>query len=152
MASRTAHIVRRTLLFSTLFATPLASLCGAQTNLTDVLSIDPLLDPFLYYFPSEDAVGSSTLFPMPTCQGITLEEATIDQLQGYMSDGTLTSSALLKCYLRRVRQVDEYISSIIELNPDAEDIADALDAERAAAHIRGPLYGIPYLIKDNIAT
>jgi amidase len=152
MASRTAHIVRRTLLFSTLFATPLASLCGAQTNLTDVLSIDPLLNPFPYYFPSGDAVGSSTLFPMPTCQGITLEEATIDQLQGYMSDGTLTSSALLKCYLRRVRQVDEYISSIIELNPDAEDIADALDAERAAGHTRGPLHGIPYLIKDNIAT
>jgi amidase len=144
MASRTVHTVLQTLV--------LVSLCGAQSNLTNVLKVDPLLDPFPYYFPFEDAVGSPTLFPMPTCQGITLEEATIDQLQGYMSDGILTSSALLKCYLRRVRQVDEYIRSIIELNPDAEDIADALDAERSAGHIRGPLHGIPYLIKDNIAT
>lgn len=89
---------------------------------------------------------------MPQCQGITLEEATIDQLQDYMTDGTLTSVALLKCYLRRVRQVDEYVNSIIELNPDAEDIAAALDAERVSGLVRGPLHGIPFIVKDNIAT
>ncbi|KAF1347405.1 amidase signature enzyme [Lizonia empirigonia] len=89
---------------------------------------------------------------MPSCFGITLEEATIDQLADYMSNGMLTSAQLLRCYLRRLQQVDEYVNSVIELNPDAEDIAAALDAERAAGHVRGPLHGIPFIVKDNIAT
>ncbi|EMD94716.1 hypothetical protein COCHEDRAFT_1167811 [Bipolaris maydis C5] len=89
---------------------------------------------------------------MPKCRGVTLEEATIDQLQGYLGDGTITSVDLLRCYLDRVHQVDKYINSIMELNPDAEKIAIALDAERAAGHVRGPLHGIPYIVKDNIAT
>jgi amidase len=89
---------------------------------------------------------------MPTCHGIVLEEATIDQLQDNMSNGLLTSVGLLRCYLKRVEQVDGYINSIIELNPDAEDIARALDAERAAGRARGPLHGIPFIVKDNIAT
>lgn len=89
---------------------------------------------------------------MPSCHGITLEEATIDQLQGYLNDGTLSSAQLLRCYVKRMRQVDEYINSLIEFNPDAEDIADALDAERKAGCVRGPLHGIPFLVKDNIAT
>lgn len=125
---------------------------GAQHNVSDILNVDPLQDPFPYYFPPQSEAGLSALFPMPTCQGITLEESTIDQLSGYMSDGLLTSLQLLRCYLKRIQQVDGYINSIIELNPDSEDIASALDAERAAGHVRGPLHGIPFLVKDNIAT
>lgn len=89
---------------------------------------------------------------MPKCEGIVLEEATIDQLQGYMSDGTITSVKLLGCYLRRAEVVDGCINAIMELNPDVHDIAVALDAERAAGYVRGPLHGIPFLVKDNIAT
>ncbi|EUC45653.1 hypothetical protein COCMIDRAFT_5182 [Bipolaris oryzae ATCC 44560] len=89
---------------------------------------------------------------MPKCKGITLEEATIDQLQEYLNAGTITSVHLLRCCLDRIHQVDKYISSIMELNPDAEKIAIALDAERTAGHVRGPLHGIPYIVKDNIAT
>jgi amidase len=89
---------------------------------------------------------------MPTCHGVVLDEATIDQLQGHMSDGRLTSLELLKCYLKRVEQVDGYINSVLELNPDAESIAAALDAERAVGRVRGPLHGIPFLVKENIAT
>ena len=122
----------------------------AQNN--SVLSVDPLQQPYPYYFPPIDSADTPGLFPMPTCRGITLEEATIDQLQGYMGNGSLTSAQLLRCYRRRVQQVDEYINSIIELNPDAEDIADALDAEREAGHVRGPLHGIPFIVKDNIAS
>ena len=81
-----------------------------------------------------------------------MEEATIDQLSGYMSEGLITSTQILRCYLQRVHQVDNYVNSIIELNPDAEDIAIALDAERAAGHVRGPLHGIPFVVKDNFAT
>ncbi|KAF2997997.1 hypothetical protein E8E13_007041 [Curvularia kusanoi] len=125
---------------------------GAQRNLSSILDVNPIQQPYPYYFPPQDAASSPKLFPMPTCQGITLEEATIDQLSDYMSDGSLTSVQLLRCYLRRAQQVDDYINSIIELNPDAEDIAIALDAERAAGRVRGPLHGIPFIVKDNIAT
>jgi amidase len=128
------------------------ALCDAPQNSTSILDVNPLQQAYPYCFPPQDAAGTSALFPMPTCMGITLEEATIDELQEYMSDGTLTSVAILKCYLKRVHQVDKYINSIIELNPDAEDIAAALDAERATGGVRGPLHGIPFIVKDNIAT
>lgn len=124
----------------------------ARQNTTSILNIDPLQQPYPYFFPPQHTAGTPNLFPMRSCHGITLEEATIDQLSGYMSNGALTSVQLLRCYMRRVQQVDEYINSIIELNPDAEDIATALDAERAAGHVRGPLHGVPFIVKDNIAT
>jgi amidase len=125
---------------------------NSNQNFTGILDVDPLHQPLPYYFPPEDATGSPSLFPMPPCQGIVLEEATVDQLQGYLGQGLLTSLELLRCYLKRMRQVDDYINSIIELNPDAEDIAAALDAERVVGRVRSPLHGIPYIVKDNIAT
>ncbi|KAF2792484.1 glutamyl-tRNA amidotransferase subunit A [Melanomma pulvis-pyrius CBS 109.77] len=128
------------------------SICDAQQNMSCALAIDPLQNPYPYYFPEETRAETPALFPVPNCHGITLEEATIDQLQDYMSRGTLTAVSLLKCYLKRARQVDEYINSIIEHNPDAMDIAIALDGERAAGNVRGPLHGIPFIVKDNIAT
>ncbi|KAF2194806.1 glutamyl-tRNA amidotransferase subunit A [Zopfia rhizophila CBS 207.26] len=121
-------------------------------NTTCILSIDPLQEPYPYYFPPKSSGETPALFPVQKCKGITLEEATIDQLQGYMSDGVVRSVDLLNCYMKRIWQVDEYINSIIELNPDAMDIASALDAERKAGHVRGPLHGIPFIVKDNIAT
>jgi amidase len=82
-------------------------------------------------------------------------EATIDSLQARMAAGTLTAHALTAAYLARIAAVDRAgpkLNAIIELNPDALAIADALDAERKAGRVRGPLHGIPVLIKDNIAT
>ncbi|KAJ4311645.1 hypothetical protein N0V94_007844 [Neodidymelliopsis sp. IMI 364377] len=137
--------------FSLVYGVP-AWTSDVLQNASSILSIDPVQQPFPYYFPAQDAVGTPALFPMPSCQGVTIEEATIDRLSGYMSDGTLTSTQILRCYLKRIQQVDEYINSVIELNPDAEDLASALDAERAAGYVRGPLHGIPFIVKDNIAT
>ena len=125
---------------------------GTQRSSSGILEVNPLQQPYPYYFPLHNAENSTALFPMPACQGINLEEATIDQLSGYMSEGLITSTQILRCYLQRVHQVDNYVNSIIELNPDAEDIAIALDAERAAGHVRGPLHGIPFVVKDNFAT
>jgi amidase len=70
-----------------------------------------------------------------------------------MAAGTLTSAALTQAYLERIAEVDDggpRLSAVIELNPRAEDEARALDAERSAGKVRGPLHGIPVLIKDNV--
>ena len=82
-------------------------------------------------------------------------EATIDDLQRRMAAGELTSRALTAAYLERIEEIDRgepKLNSVIEVNPEALAIAEKLDAERRSGRVRGPLHGIPILIKDNIAT
>src|SRR5688572_24349198 len=82
-----------------------------------------------------------------------LPEWTVSDLQERMESGELTARRLAELYTERIDEVDKngpYINSVIELNPDALEIADSLDAERKAGKIRGSLHGIPILIKDNI--
>ena len=82
-------------------------------------------------------------------------EASIADLQAAMQSGKLTARALVGAYHARIRVIDRAgprLNSIIELNPDAAAIAAELDRERKAKGARGPLHGIPILIKDNIAT
>jgi amidase len=84
-----------------------------------------------------------------------LEEVTVADLQAGMKSGKFTARSLAEEYLERIAEIDQRgpaLNSIIELNPDAPAIADALDAERKAQGPRGPLHGIPVLIKDNIGT
>ncbi len=87
--------------------------------------------------------------------GFSLEEATIPELGEAIRSGRESSASLVKKYLRRIKELDvrgPALNSVIELNPEAHAIARALDAERAAKGPRGPLHGIPVLIKDNIDT
>jgi len=82
-------------------------------------------------------------------------EYTISEIQKLMEVGKLTAKALTKNYLKRISKIDKAgpkINSVIELNPDALQIADILDDERKNKKIHGPLHGIPILIKDNIST
>lgn len=82
-------------------------------------------------------------------------EATIDDLQGQMAAGSLAARELAAAYLARIQEIDTSgpkLNAIIELNPDALAIAEKLDAERKTGRVRGPLHGIPVLIKDNIGT
>ena len=82
-------------------------------------------------------------------------EATIDDLQARMRAGTLTAHELTAAYLARIAEVDQAgpkLHAVLEVNPEALAIADALDVERKAGRVRGPLHGIPVLIKDNIDT
>src|SRR5215218_8288712 len=83
------------------------------------------------------------------------EEATIAELQAAMTSGRLSSRRLTQAYLRRIRRIDLsgiQLNSVIEVNPDALEIAAELDAERRQGRVRGPLHGIPILVKDNFAT
>ncbi|KAK1625222.1 amidase signature domain-containing protein [Colletotrichum phormii] len=90
---------------------------------------------------------------MPVCAGtFKLEEATIDQMQKAMTDGILTSQQLVMCYMQRTFQTQEYISSVMQLNPDVMTIAAERDKQRKAGQVLGPLHGIPFTVKDNIAT
>ncbi|WP_335621967.1 amidase family protein [Chryseolinea soli] len=84
-----------------------------------------------------------------------LEEATLESLQQKMQRGEYTSRAIVELYLKRIEAVDKQgpaLRSILELNPDALAIADAMDQERKEGKVRGPLHGIPVLVKDNIDT
>jgi amidase len=98
------------------------------------------------------ALAVGALAAPPTFE---LEEATVGDLQKRVTAGSLTASALTQRYLERIAAIDKRgpaLNSVIELNPDALSIAAALDAERKAKGPRGPLHGIPVLIKDNIDT
>ncbi|MCJ1341071.1 hypothetical protein MMC09_006367 [Bachmanniomyces sp. S44760] len=117
---------------------------------TDLADSQVLSDAFPYYFPDEEEEGN--LFPMPFCNGLKLEEATIDEIQSWLSHGQLNSIQLCACYLQRREQTDQYINTVLELNPDWPMIAMQLDGERQAGQVRGPLHGIPFLVKDNIAS
>jgi amidase len=84
-----------------------------------------------------------------------LLDATVDHLQDQMRAGALTSRSITQAYVDRIKALDQSgpgVNAVIELNPDAMATADELDAERHAKGPRGPLHGIPILIKDNIAT
>jgi amidase len=84
-----------------------------------------------------------------------LNEVTIDDLQKRMQSGQITARAITQKYLDRISAIDKNgpkLNSVIELNPEALSIADSLDKERKNGKVRGPLHGIPVLIKDNIDT
>ena len=84
-----------------------------------------------------------------------LNELTIDELQKKMQSGTYTSRSITEMYLKRIEAIDKNgptLNAVIELNPDALSIADEMDKERKAGKLRGPMHGIPILIKDNIDT
>lgn len=84
-----------------------------------------------------------------------LNEITIGELQQKMKDGDFTAKSLTGLYLKRIEEIDKKgpaLNSVIEINPDAISIAESMDRERKEGKIRGPMHGIPVLIKDNIDT
>ncbi len=93
---------------------------------------------------------------VPACAaGLNIETATIADLNAAFADGTLTSEQLVSAYLKRIEAYDKQgpaINAIITLNKKALDEARQLDAERKSGNVRGPLHGIPVVVKDNYDT
>ncbi|MAV36085.1 MAG: amidase, partial [Planctomycetaceae bacterium] len=97
--------------------------------------------------------AASTNRPMSIDQekpSFELSELSIDQLQEQIKSGEASSRSLVDKYIERIEQIDDQLRSVIELNPDARAIAEEMDRERSAGHSRGPLHGIPVMVKDNI--
>src|SRR5438309_11432774 len=117
------------------------------------------LRTFLVFAVGAAAVGVAPRLPATAAQRGTatfnLDEVSITTLQQRMQNGQETARSLAEKYLARIQTLDRQgpsLHSVIERNPDALTIADAVDAERRTRGPRGPLHGIPVLIKDNIAT
>ncbi|MGB5012443.1 MAG: amidase family protein, partial [Pyrinomonadaceae bacterium] len=102
------------------------------------------------------AVAGAAILAVPrisfAATEVPLEEATVASLQAAMTAGQTTAKKITQGYLARIAKIDKSINSIIELNPDALAIAAEMDRERKAGKVRGPLHGIPVVIKDNIDT
>jgi amidase len=100
-------------------------------------------------------VASSAEPAAPEVKPFELDEITITELQDGMKSGKFTARSLVEKYTTRIDEIDKRgpaVNAIIEMNPDAPSVAEALDRERKAKGPRGPLHGIPVLIKDNIDT
>ncbi|MFH0881401.1 MAG: amidase [bacterium] len=106
--------------------------------------------------PSKASAHPSTsILSMEDIPSRSIEEATIDDLMKGMADGKWNARSIAEAYLTRIEAMDRRgpnLASVIETNPDALGIADRLDGERQKGKFRGPLHGIPVLVKDNIAT
>jgi amidase len=103
--------------------------------------------------PSTAMAERNTAVPRPAA--FELEELTIADLHQGIQSGKYTSRSLVEKYSSRINEIDKQgpaLNSVIEMNPEAEAIAEALDRERREKGVRGPLHGIPILIKDNIDT
>ncbi len=104
---------------------------------------------------SSASAAGAVAAPAASKGGLTVVEASVADLQKAMAGGKLTSKALTQAYLARIKAIDKSgprINAVIEINPDAIAIATRMDKERRAGKVRGPLHGMPVLLKDNIAT
>jgi amidase len=111
------------------------------------LAVSSLLDIIPVKNAGAATVRNNSNFPF--------DEITIDALQQAMQSGKYSSRSITEIYLKQIAAIDKsgpMLNTVIEINPDALLIADQMDAERKAGKLRGPMHGIPVLVKDNINT
>lgn len=135
---------RRSFLKTTLIGGAAATLAPLYPALAAAREVAPAI-----------AAPSSGSAPAAEVKPFELDEITIADLQDGMKSGKYTARSLVEMYSARIDEIDKHgpsINSVLELNPDALSIANSLDEERKAKGPRGPLHGVPVLIKDNIDT
>lgn len=88
------------------------------------------------------------IFHIPKLKGHDMFEITVDELQNFYSTEAFTSEEYVQFCLDRIQAVNPYLEAVIETNPDAARLARGLDDERAHSKARGPLHGVPVLVKD----
>ena len=127
--------------------------CAARVGVAPASAA--LLVLALAVVPSGPAPAQRPSPPDAAPAAFEVEEATVAELQAAMQAGRLTARRLVDLYLARIESFDRRgpsLRQVLETNPEAASIAEALDAERRTRGPRGPLHGIPVLLKDNIAT
>ncbi len=137
--------------------TPRPASCGAGLSRRDFLRASGAAGALA----ATESCGGGTVAPAGASQperaadGFLLAEATIADLRAGLAGGEWTARAITEAYLHRIEEIDgrgPALRSVIETNPDALAIADRLDLERREGRLRGPLHGIPVLLKDNVDT
>src|SRR2546423_1636713 len=119
---------------------------------TGVMGTAPIMAGLAVAAPLDQASAKDRPFRIKPFE---LEEAVIPKLQAAMESGKESATSITKKYLARIAEIDQRgptLRAVIEINPDALRIARALDQERKTHGPRGPLHGIPVLIKDNLDT
>jgi amidase len=151
-ASRFGHMDRRTFLKYGAYAGAAAAAAPALAGLT----ADGAAAPVRVTGVATASTSAASPASAAHVSEFPWEEWTIAQLQAAMQSGQVTSRQLVQDYIDRINEVDwnlpVQLNSVLQLNPDALAIADELDKERHDGHVRGPMHGIPILIKDNVAT
>jgi len=138
---------RRSFLKTTLIGSAAATLAPLYPALAAAREVAPA--------EAAPSRGSAPAAPPAEVKPFELDEVTIADLQDGMKSGKYTARSLVEMYSARIDEIDKHgpsINSVLELNPDALSIAKSLDEERKAKGPRGPLHGVPVLIKDNIDT
>jgi amidase len=101
--------------------------------------------------PAETAMAARPAAPSAS-KGFTVVEATIPEMQAALKSGRVSSREIVRQYLQRIGMYEELLHAAITVNPNALELADERDRERATGKIRGPLHGIPIALKDNVHT
>jgi len=138
---------RRSFLKTTLIGSAAATLAPLYPALAAAREVPPA--------EAAPSSGSAPAAPPAEVKPFELDEITIADLQDGMRSGKYTARSLVEMYSARIDETDKHgpsVNSVLELNPDALSIATSLDEERKAKGPRGPLHGVPVLIKDNIDT
>jgi amidase len=108
-----------------------------KVNVPRTLTVQLTMDPSV-----------KDIFKIPKLNGVDMEEISVVDIHNHFSQGTFTSVELVSWTIARINKTNPYLHAVTEINPDVIQIAEKLDTEHKNGRIRGPLHGVPILVKD----